>query len=406
MLTSEMAIANIDFSTGLLHPDRLLQRTHAEYSVLATKMLEIYRHGVGQSRRDLHRAVGQLFSQIEDCPIRRVDAMCKILDDCSEFLGDRGGKAAELRQRIFRAAAKSHPLVSKPDRLYERHEEAVKQEIADAEGAPWDWIAAHLFADIMEFHRLVQFRGFDSPQALLARYNVAQVQVALFRATSLVIWTRDDLKNVIRFAKLARLMHTIVRDTDNMYQLRFDGPASVLRETRRYGVGMARFLPGLLSCVNWRMRADLRWPRITSRLRLELSSADGLHSPVPPAEEFDSNLEADFSRRWGDQPRDGWRLERESEILHHGQKVFMPDFVLVHESGRRVLLEIVGFWTPEYLAHKFETLQLFRQHAVLVAVAESAHHQLPSLPSPALTFKTAVRPSAVLEWLAHERRFE
>jgi hypothetical protein len=39
--------------------------------------------------------------------------------------------------------------------------------------------------------------------------------------------------------------------------------------------------------------------------------------------------------------------------------LIFPDFELVHrhDSSRRWLLEIIGFWTPEYLARKLEQLK-------------------------------------------------
>jgi predicted nuclease of restriction endonuclease-like RecB superfamily len=396
MLTSEMGLQEYDFARGLLIPDRLMQSTHADYLVYAERMLRAYGQGLGKARRDLHFAVQDIFADVEDCPTRRVLSFCKLLDDASDYASDKAGEAAKLRQRVFQLAARYHPLVSNVDRLYEHSEQAVKQKIAAALDRPWDWIAAHLFADVIEFHVLTRFRGYDSPSALLARYNVAQVQVALFRAHDLVVWAQRDLKAIVRYAKLARLMHSITRSKDGEYELRFDGPASVLRETRRYGVAMARFLPGLITCEGWRMQATIKIPRISQPLQLRLGAADRLRSPAPAPEEFDSDLEEDFARRWGPEPRDGWRLEREAEVLSRGQRVFIPDFVLRHESGACVLLEVVGFWTPEYLQAKAETLQLFRETPVLLAVAESTVHRLPPLPTVPLTFKSAVRPEEVL----------
>ena len=106
-------------------------------------------------------------------------------------------------------------------------------------------------------------------------------------------------------------------------------------------------------------------------LRIQLSSEDGLRSHLPADAEFDSAVEADFAAKWGDEPREGWRLKREAEILHAGQKTFIPDFVLEHTSGRRVLLEIVGFWTPEYLERRVTTLEIFRNVPILLAVQEA-----------------------------------
>jgi predicted nuclease of restriction endonuclease-like RecB superfamily len=106
------------------------------------------------------------------------------------------------------------------------------------------------------------------------------------------------------------------------------------------------------------------------RLRLDLASDDGLKSGFPAPEEFDSSIEARFAADWDAGPQNGWRLIREGEVLHRGQKTFMPDFAFQHESGARALLEIVGFWTPEYLRAKRETLRMFRESPILLAVAE------------------------------------
>lgn len=400
MLTSTLGIAQFDFRRGEVHPDRLRQQSHSHYLPLAETMLQIYRSGVGRTRRDLHRDVAALFHEIDDCPPRRIEAFCKLLDDVSEFASDTKGQAAALRREVFRRAAHHHPLVATSDRLYESQEDRIKAKIAEELERPWEWIASHLFDDVMEFHRLSQFNNYSDGRTLLARYNVAQVQVSLFRAEHLTVWARDDLKSIVRFAKLARLMHTITRTADHEYRLRFDGPASILRETRRYGVAMARFLPGLLACRGWHAQAAIRSPMGKMRLRLTLNSEDGLRSNVPTPDAFDSDLESAFAEKWGSMPRDGWQLTRETELLVRGQKVFVPDFVLQHASGKRVLLEIVGFWTADYLRAKYESLQTFHEQPILIAIAESAQHQLPPLPSAPLQFKTSLRPAAVLERLA------
>ena len=64
-------------------------------------------------------------------------------------------------------------------------------------------------------------------------------------------------------------------------------------------------------------------------------------------------------------------LVREGEILHRGQKIFLPDFLLRHSGGTEVLLEIAGFWTPEYLAEKKRTLEIFGDRRILIAIPET-----------------------------------
>ena len=246
MLTRELAIAEYD--AGRIIPDRLTRKAHGHYAAHAERMLEVYRDGVGRTRRQLHQAVKAVFADEEDCPGRRIDAFCKLLDDAGKYRRDKGGKAATLRRDVFHRAATLHPLVRKVDRLFEHAEAKVKAQIAAELDRPWREIDDELFADVFEFQRLEEFGGYPDGPALLARYNVAQVQAALFGAESMTVDATDDFKTILRYAKLARMMHTITRTGPGRYRMRFDGPASVLRSTRRYGAAMARFLPSLIAC--------------------------------------------------------------------------------------------------------------------------------------------------------------
>jgi predicted nuclease of restriction endonuclease-like RecB superfamily len=135
---------------------------------------------------------------------------------------------------------------------------------------------------------------------------------------------------------------------------------------------------------------------------LDLSSKDGLNSHLPPPQEFDSTVEEAFAARWGPDEREGWRLVREGEVLHSRQKVFVPDFVFRHRDGRTVFLEIVGFWTPEYLQAKIETLRAFEDHRILLAVAPPASQTLPELPAITIPYKSRLRVADVLEHLSRD----
>lgn len=397
MLTREHAIAA--YKNRQIFPDRLNRRDHKHYLQFAEAVLEVYRRGIGKTRRQLHREVRRIFENEANCPSRRIDAFCKLLDDVSDYNRDIGGRAANLRKKVFRLAAPSHPLVQTVDRLFDHSETDVKAKIADEMKRPWNEIEQDLFADVIEFHRLKEFKGYPGPRELLSRYNVAQVQAALYRAVEMIVWAGSDFKTILRYAKLARLMHTIQRAGEGRYRIRFDGPASVLRNTRRYGIGMAKFLPSLLACRDWRMHARIATGRKGYMVSLQLSPEDRLKSHLPSPGEFDSSFEEAFAGKWGEETREGWCLDREGEILHKGQKVFTPDFVLRHEDGRVVYLEIVGFWTPEYLQAKFKTLKAFREHNILIAIAESLVDDVPQLPANAIRFKTSLSLKDVLSRL-------
>ena len=204
-------------------------------------------------------------------------------------------------------------------------------------------------------------------------------------------------------------MHAIEQQPNGNYVFRFDGPASVLRQSRRYGVALAKFLPALLACRDWRMQATIQHRRSNWENIFRLSPADGLNSNQLDPSEFDSTLEEDFATRWGSDPRDGWTMIREGEVLHEDQKAFLPDFAFQHESGARVVMEIVGFWTPEYLSAKIETLNNFRDHHILLAVSDSVDWPEDLLPvgfgeketSEPIRYKTSIKVNDVLARLGN-----
>ena len=74
--------------------------------------------------------------------------------------------------------------------------------------------------------------------------------------------------------------------------------------------------------------------------------------------DYDSNVEEKFAARFR-QFGSGWKLIREPGpfIVSNG-KALIPDFAF-EKYNRKVYLEIIGFWTKEYLSRKIEKLSAF-----------------------------------------------
>jgi hypothetical protein len=70
---------------------------------------------------------------------------------------------------------------------------------------------------------------------------------------------------------------------------------------------------------------------------------------------FDSAVEERFAKRF-EQAETGWRLTREPDplVLSNGG-AFIPDFMF-EKYDKKIYLEIVGFWTKEYLERKLQKL--------------------------------------------------
>jgi predicted nuclease of restriction endonuclease-like RecB superfamily len=282
-------------------------------------------------------------------------------------------------------------LVRRRSIIFAHEEQTVKNEIAETLGRCWSEIEGELFSDVYELQRLRKFEGYESEAAFLARYNEAQIQAALYSAIEMQVTAKRDYRPIVMAAKRAMLMHDAERLPDNSYRFTFYGPVSPLRTTKRYGVHLAQIIPRLLACRDWEMIAPIKFFRNGKQPELRISSSDKYRSSVAASPEFDSVLEKNFAEKWGNASRDGWALERESEARFAGQKAFFPDFTFVHESGRRVLMEIVGHWTPEYLKAKRETLLQFREEPILLAVGSGDADSFLETGAEIIRFKKALK---------------
>ena len=112
-------------------------------------------------------------------------------------------------------------------------------------------------------------------------------------------------------------------------------------------------------------------------------------------------LEASFADRW-DKLKTPWVLEREVNLLPIPGSVMIPDFRLVHPDGRDYILEIVGYWRPEYLRKKFAQVRKSGCTNLILAISErlnleKAGVNANDLPCDVIWFKDKLLPKSVLE---------
>lgn len=256
-----------------------------------------------------------------------------------------------------------------------------------------------LYADLPDNHLLSVLPDF-TPQQLVNRYNLAQAQGLLYSALYLRLIAHRNVpgeyRRLFQHLKFHGLMYAVEGHLDDGYQIYVDGPASLFKQTRKYGLQMAMFLPALLRISRWSMEAVLQ--RDGEELSYQLDSQSPLKplSPTPPA--FDSLLEETFARRW-EKLGTAWVLEREVEIVDLKGTVFVPDFTLRHVDGRIAHVEIMGFWHPDYLRRKLDKLRRAAMPNLIVAVSDRLNvgsDDFREVPGPIIFFKGKLEPRQVL----------
>jgi predicted nuclease of restriction endonuclease-like RecB superfamily len=313
-----------------------------------------------------------------------------------------------LRQRVFALSAPSVPSAQRSSAALTAAADSLSRELG-RDVSP-EQVRAWLYADLRELHVLTSFDE-PTPEVLLQRYNLAQAQGVLYRASHVVITAhRNDpgeYKLLFRYIKLFGLMAYIEGDADHGFTLTIDGPASLFTPGTRYGLALAKLLPALLHVTRWSLTANLVPRRLSpytpQAARFTLEAGCGLVSHYPPGKPHDSMLEQAFAERWA-QTATAWRLEREVDLIPLPGSVMVPDFRLVHADGRSCLLEIVGYWRPEYLRKKFAQVRRAGRQDLILAVSERlnlerAGVRREDIPVRVVWFKDRVLPKAVLDAL-------
>ncbi len=369
---------------------------------LAQDLIDIFESHRGNTRGELHAALDARAGDATDYRIQR--GLAKLIEDhrC-EFRVAGLIDPAELRAQVFALARENHPVVREPDLIYPVTRAHILDQVALQHQASVDEIATSLYADLADNHVLDVFDT-PTPDWLLNRYNVALAQAMFYRCARMRLSVHRNLpvryKQLFKFIKFYRLIHDIRGDRDAGYEIVLDGPVSMFRLSQKYGIKMAVFLPALLLCTRWKMEAEIA---LTDG-RKGMFVLDDTHALVSHYKDqtvYDSLLEETFATRF-EKAKTDWTLERETEIVNLKNTVFIPDFAFRHPDGRTALLEIVGFWHPDYLRRKLDKLRRASRRDLVVAVSRDLNVQeddLEDIPGHVFFFKNRIQPKDVVERL-------
>lgn len=401
MLPTDLLINRVRGET--LEPKRL--ELNGKNRAIATDLITLFQNHVGLTQGELENQLRELEGEETDFKVKRGLAHLLKSEAFSQFDIVSPLEPQELRQRIFALAANTVPIPQNTTVTLTTLANQLSNEL-DREVLPPE-IERGLYADLRENRILTSFDA-PEPDALLHRYNLSQVQGIFYKATHICINAhRNDpgeYKLLFRYLKLFGLMTYIEGDADHGFTLTIDGPASLFSTSTRYGTDLAKLLPALLHVTKWSLTADLQikdsYTQQRTTRRFTLQSDCGLVTHYPPGKPYDSMLEASFADRWDDLKSD-WKLEREVDLIPIPGSVMIPDFRLVHPDGRTFLLEIVGYWRPEYLRKKFSQVRQSGSDNLVLAISErlnleKAGVRVDNIPARVVWFKEKLKPKDVL----------
>jgi uncharacterized protein len=295
-----------------------------------------------------------------------------------------------IRKAVFEESSKRGFALTELERM----------EIADSVASrlhlsSHDVVLKTMWSDLDDNLILDYFDAID-PEALVGWYNLSLMQTLLFNCTKLDFYISGGLnwKRVLRTVKRLGLMYYLQQpqqQQENRIICSLEGPLSLFKLTDRYGTLLAKLLPSIIFSSDkkressggdgeWHLDAWIVRKTMDGRKIYEFKISKNEipelmtdpYSSFPPSSItqkevagssslyndyniFDSAVEEKFAKRF-EQAETGWRLTREPDplVLSNGG-AFIPDFMF-EKYDKRVYLEIVGFWTKEYLERKLQKL--------------------------------------------------
>jgi predicted nuclease of restriction endonuclease-like RecB superfamily len=403
MLPTDLLISRRNGDT--LIPKRLGMNQDVLFE--ATEQINCFQSCVGSIQSELNEKLLALEGDSPDYKLKRGFAhLLKSHFSTFEIISPL--EPEELRQKVFAQSATIVPIPQNRPQILETLARQLSQEL-NREVFPIE-IEKGLYADLPDNRILTQFEA-PTPETLIHRYNLSQVQGIFYRASHIIINAhRNDpgeYKLLFKYLKLFQLMAYIEGDSDTGFTITIDGPTSLFQASTRYGLAIAKMIPALLHVSKWNLKAGLQYKdTYTKVIRQESFSLDdqcNLVSHYPPQKPYDSMLEMSFATRWA-QLKTEWQLEREVDLIPLPGSVMIPDFRLIHPDGRDYLLEIVGYWRPEYLQKKFSQVRRAEVSNLILAVSErlnleKAGVKINDVPAKVIWFKDKLSPQAVLDIL-------
>lgn len=376
MLPSELLVA-VFSRNGKVY----VQYAKNDCYAAASDLLSIFSQGAGKKRKYLNTALDNYLDQHFGVDARRVRGFFELLQRrctfSSEFFSE-DIQPFEIRKKVFEHAKFTTNVDERKTAM-----EAAAKEL----GITADYLLSRMFADMDDEQVITQFDAIDA-KTLIKLYNLSLAQTLLFRATEMEFSVSANAREVFSGIKRLGLMYHAYQ-TDRLY-VKLDGPLSVLKLTERYGTSFAKLLPAIVKSDDFNLKAFI--VRRKGDVRQYVFDLDAKHkwffsvipspSPSSPAsahehehgkekkDDYDSRVEERFATNFKSLDI-GWTLRREpcALITKAGTGVIIPDFVF-EKGNLKVYMEIVGFWTENYLKKKFEKLNAVKDR-IIVAVDET-----------------------------------
>ncbi len=321
----------------------------------------------------------------------------------------------DIRKLIFQESAKNNIAISEEKRnmILKEISNKLDKDVKIIEKIMWSDLEENTTLDDyypIDARELLFNYNVSLIQTLL--FNCLRIEIKINSVKSVGFLWKDLLRSIKRMGLMYWLeinSDTIENSKSNIVCI-VEGAMNILKLTEKYGNSIAKLVPLIIKASDWNIKAnilrvsgsgnkviynfefsDQSYPNmISSKVLKEIQ--DNQHNLINLKKSlkekrdkilvvendillgknnqflnnklyfddidkpsYDSNIERIFAQKF-ELFNTGWSIEREPEpLLTKFKTAFILDFILSKYSAK-VLVEIVGFWTIEYLERKLEKI--------------------------------------------------
>jgi uncharacterized protein len=321
----------------------------------------------------------------------------------------------DIRKLIFQESAKNNIAISEEKRnmILKEISNKLDKDVKIIEKIMWSDLEENTILDDyypIDARELLFNYNVSLIQTLL--FNCLRIEIKINSVKSVGFLWKDLLRSIKRMGLMYWLeinSDTIENSKSNIVCI-VEGAMNILKLTEKYGNSIAKLVPLIIKASDWNIKAnilrvsgsgnkviynfefsDQSYPNlISSKVLKEIQ--DNQHNLIKLKKSlkekrdkilvvekdvllgknnqflnnklyfddidkpsYDSNIERIFAQKF-ELFNTGWSIEREPEpLLTKFKTAFILDFILSKYSAK-VLVEIVGFWTVEYLERKLEKI--------------------------------------------------
>jgi predicted nuclease of restriction endonuclease-like RecB superfamily len=324
---------------------------------VAEAVIHTYSISIGLKRSEIRERISDLENAFGDYKLAR--GLAALVERTCTFNSRFYVDPVKARHLLFTEAARRGFPTSPEERL------SIIESAASILGVSAEQVESSIYADL-DAEAVLESCPEIGVKDLLRQYNLSLTQTLLFQSIEMEFTAGGNWKRIFRAVKFHGLMYRVMRWGGSIV-VKIDGPTSLFKLTRRYGTALAKVVPEIMQGKPWRIHAKILRENRLLNFTLRSERHGWLFPKVQASEEYDSTVEAEFAEQFRSLGAD-WSIKRESEPLEAGSAIIIPDFTF--RFGRlTVYMEVVGFWTREYLKRKLEKLAEVKA-PLIVAVDE------------------------------------